>query len=148
MRILFFTLILFFSYNTLYACSGDCVACHPVLQHLKTNKKDHKILDNCKKCHIDGTKIIVHADAKANKKWFEIVKADTNTSSSHTECGADCFSCHPIEKVQTIDIPEHKALGACIECHIALDKKKLFNLGETDSQNTNEDTTLRGILGK
>ena len=109
------------------ACSGDCVACHPSL--IKKDGKmdqDHKILEKCKLCHIDGTKIKMFDtnSSEHNKTGFEIVKLkETNSSKEkHTECGSDCWQCHDIKKVSKIDISEHKVLGKCIDCHVKIDK--------------------------
>ncbi len=55
MRLIISILFLFLVH--LFACSGDCVACHPKL--IKKDGKmdrDHMILNKCKTCHQDGPK--------------------------------------------------------------------------------------------
>jgi hypothetical protein len=110
----------------LFACSGDCVACHPKLIK-KDGKmdKDHMILNRCKTCHQDGTKIEMLNDSNATVPKFKIVKVENVKEDSHTECGSDCWQCHDIKKVSNINIPEHKVLKDCIACHIKLDKNLL-----------------------
>ena len=88
----------------LFACDANCVACHPSL--IKNGKMDanHKILNNCVKCHTPNEE-----------------------KKSHNTCGADCWSCHDIKKVSEINVPEHKVLSKCIKYHISLDKQ-LFDI--------------------
>lgn len=106
----------------LFACSGDCAVCHPKLLHNGKYDSDHAILGKCKRCHIDGTKIIALKEPLKKGEAYKIVKSDDNKSLSHTECGADCWQCHSIDDVSAIDIQEHKVLGRCIKCHVKLDK--------------------------
>jgi len=129
------------------ACSGDCVECHPAL--VKKNgkmDKDHEILDRCKKCHIDGTKmeIIDKNVSEINASNIRIVKIEGNiaATTSHTECGDDCWKCHDIKKVSLINIAEHKVLQKCIECHVSIDKNFLKRGSSSPSLNN----TLEGIL--
>jgi hypothetical protein len=117
--------ILFIFVVNLFACSGDCVACHPKLIK-KDGKmdKNHAILNKCKRCHQDGTKIEM-IDRKSSPPKFKIVKVESLEDSTHTECGSDCWQCHDIKKVSSINIAEHKVLKGCIACHVRLDKNLL-----------------------
>jgi len=129
----------------LNACSGDCVTCHPKLLQ-KNNKldEDHRILNLCKNCHIDGTKIEMVEHNSTYPLDYRIVKVDDLNKSTHSACGSDCWQCHDIEKVGKIDIPEHKALPKCIKCHIKI-KKEVLKLGTTPTTgNTLMDNLFNG----
>ncbi len=39
------------------------------------------------------------------------------------ECGSDCFSCHPVEKIEAADVKEHAVIRECRDCHLELQKK-------------------------
>jgi hypothetical protein len=80
-----------------FACSSDCLECHPKLKPLeydKNNKyyKEHHFLITCTKCH-------------------------PNHNDKMTECGADCFDCHSRQKLINTPIPEHQRLNTCTKCH-------------------------------
>jgi len=144
---IFAGLFCFLLLENVIACSGECVACHPGL--IKKNgkmDKDHEILDRCKKCHIDGTKIeIIDKNvSEINASNIRIVKVEGNitASTSHTECGDDCWECHDIRKVSLINIAEHKVLEKCIACHVKIDKDFLKS-GSPSLNNTLNDI-LRG----
>ena len=94
----------------LFACDANCVTCHPSL--VKNGKMDvnHKILNNCVRCHTPNEE-----------------------QKSHDTCGADCWSCHDIKKVSKINIPEHKVLSKCIKCHVALDKQFFYLKKDNDN---------------
>lgn len=81
-----------------YACSGDCLQCHPVLKK-SIDKPHHKILTSCIKCH-------------------------TTVPQGMTECGGDCFACHSQNKLIKSERIEHQNLASCKECHI--NKEDLF----------------------
>ena len=70
-----FKSIVFFLFLSIYAyaCSGDCMACHPILKE-SIDQKHHKILSSCIACH-------------------------TKTPDTMTECGGDCFACHSQNKL-------------------------------------------------
>ncbi|UCN01301.1 hypothetical protein LCX93_05125 [Sulfurimonas sp. SWIR-19] len=124
----------------IFACSGDCIACHPTLVDVKGEMdNNHQILQRCKTCHRDGSKIVL-LDTNSSNVHFKIVKIKTLKENSHTECGNDCWQCHDIKKVSQINIPEHKNLQKCIECHVKLDKTLL----EFDSPKDN--ATLQDVL--
>ncbi len=96
-------IIFLFSGIGIYACEGNCVACHPKL--IKKNgkmDKNHEILTTCKKCH---TK-----------------KSLSKVNMGATSCGQDCWQCHDMKKVAKTNIKEHKVLNTCIKCHTAKDK--------------------------
>ncbi len=81
-----------------FACSSDCLECHPKLKPLEYNKtskyyNEHHFLINCTKCH------------------------PNHNEKAMSECGADCFDCHSREKLTHTPIPEHQKLKSCIKCH-------------------------------
>ncbi len=79
----------------LWACTGDCMTCHPAL--LKNIDADHrhKPMTTCIKCH------------SANPQ-------------SMAECGSDCFACHPIARIEGVRVPEHAIIRECRDCHMKL----------------------------
>ncbi len=98
--------------------------------------KNHQILNRCKNCHRDGTKIKI-LDNNSSTPHFKIVKIKDINDSTHTECGSDCWQCHDIKAVSRINIAEHKVLKKCIDCHIVLDKN-LLNDSSPSLKNTLE----------
>ena len=82
-----------------YACSGNCMACHPILEK-SIKEKHHQILTTCISCH-------------------------TKTPNTMTQCGGDCFSCHSQNKLIDSKRIEHQNLSSCKSCHI--NKEDLFN---------------------
>jgi len=123
------------------ACSGECIACHPKLIK-KDGKMDdnHKILNRCKNCHRDGTKIEMLDSNQSDRAKFNIVNVKDLNESTHTECGSDCWQCHDIKEVSKINIAEHKVLKKCIECHISVDKSLL------GTESPSLDNTLKDLL--
>jgi len=137
-------LFMFFGIVTieLFACSGDCIACHPTLEDAQGKMDaDHQILQRCKTCHRDGSKIVL-LDSNTSKVHFKIVKIKKLEENSHTECGNDCWQCHDINKVSRINITEHKHLQKCITCHVQLDKN-LLQLDATENDDTLQDFLKR-----
>ena len=96
MRYLLVFLLFFIS---LYACSGNCIQCHPVLKE-SIERNHHKILKSCISCH-------------------------TTMPAGMSECGGDCFSCHSQNRLIKTDLKEHQKLSTCKECHA--NKEDLFN---------------------
>lgn len=94
-RLLFIPVLLPGLFATLYACTGDCLTCHPKL--LPTIQKDprHKPMLGCIECH----------------------SADPNAMA---ECGSECFTCHPVEKVENIGVKEHEVIRGCRDCHVQI----------------------------
>ncbi len=123
MRIL--VAILFFSVS-LFACEGDCMACHPGL--LKDGKldKEHQVLKSCVNCH--------------TKEQME--KIDMGGG-----CGQDCWECHDVKKVSASGIKEHEGLQKCITCHLKL-KKEGFLIEHKPSPSSGKPTTLDSLLFK
>ena len=105
MRIFLF-LILLSLYS--YACSGDCMACHPVLKE-SIKEKHHQVLVSCVSCH-------------------------TKTPTTMVECGGDCFACHSQNKLIDSNRMEHQNLSACKSCHI--NKEDLFNPPSLNNNST------------
>jgi len=79
----------------LFACTGDCLTCHPKLVPTIETDVRHKPMLTCIKCH--------SADA-----------------DSMAECGSECFACHPVEKIEKVDVEEHKVIRGCRDCHVKL----------------------------
>ena len=102
MKTVLFFLIVVSSF--LYACTGDCISCHPVLKK-SINEPHHQILKSCISCHKDNAGPV-------------------------NECGGDCFQCHPREKLIKSDRFEHQEIAKCKECHV--DVKELLNQDKTN----------------
>ncbi len=115
-KTLFFAAVCFGS--MLYACTGDCLSCHPSL--LPTIEKDprHRPMLGCIKCHRPET------DAMA-------------------ECGSDCFVCHPVEKIESRGIAAHKPIRGCRDCHMKL-KAEMTDISTPSDQSLRP--TLRDLL--
>lgn len=78
-----FVLTLFIT--SIFACSGDCMSCHPVLKE-SIQKPHHMMLNSCIKCH-------------------------TTLPEGMTSCGGDCFACHSQNKlINSNTVPEHTKL--------------------------------------
>ena len=75
-----------------YACSGNCMQCHPTLKK-SIEKPHHVILKTCINCH-------------------------TKVPEGMVSCGGDCFACHSQNKLIKSDRKEHQNLASCKECHI------------------------------
>ena len=107
MKIIIFITILS---NLLFACTGDCLTCHPNLVPNIHKDKRHEPMLTCIKCH----------------------SADPN---SMAECGSDCFSCHKISKIEGIGVKEHDVIRGCRDCHMKLhDQLQNLDLNPTQSQ--------------
>jgi hypothetical protein len=39
------------------------------------------------------------------------------------ECGDDCFSCHPMSKINKANVREHDVIQECRDCHVGADEK-------------------------
>ena len=91
-----------------YACSGNCMACHPVLKE-SIKEKHHTILTTCISCH-------------------------TKTPATMTQCGGDCFACHSQNKLIDSNRIEHQNLSTCKSCHI--NKEDLFNPPSLNNNST------------
>ena len=94
--------LLFFLWSVwVYACSGDCLNCHPgLIKESGTYDKDHAVLRTCIRCHSS------HQSGNAN------------------QCGADCWECHNAKELSRSDVKEHQALEACTACHLKLALQK------------------------
>lgn len=107
----YFILIFFFTIS-LFACTGDCLTCHPKL--IPTIQEDlrHKPMLTCIKCH----------------------SAEPNTMA---ECGDDCFSCHTMAKINKPNIREHDVIQGCRDCHVG-ENEKLFDTSTPFNQSKKE----------
>lgn len=99
--------ITLFAYS-LFACTGDCLTCHPVLVPTINEDLRHKPMITCINCH-------------------------TAEPNSMAECGDDCFSCHPMAKINAANKREHDVIIKCIECHVNA-KEKMFDATESFDQ--------------
>ncbi len=104
-------MILLFTFK-LFACTGDCLTCHPALVPTINEDLRHKPMLTCIQCH----------------------SAEPNTMA---ECGDDCFSCHPMSKINKPNIREHDVIQACRDCHVG-EKEKLFDTSNTFNQSKSE----------
>lgn len=84
-------IVLFVMVGALFACSGDCLSCHPALEATILTDERHKPMLTCITCH-------------------------RSESSGLSACGKDCFECHPIEKINP-DVKEHEVIKLCADCH-------------------------------
>jgi len=92
---------------SLFACTGDCLTCHPALKANILTDTRHKPMLTCIKCH------------SANP-------------SSMAECGNDCFACHPMEKINN-GVKEHEVIQGCKDCHTQM-KKELLDITNSHDQ--------------
>jgi len=112
-------LLTFFTFS-LFACTGDCLTCHPKLLPTINDDKRHKPMLTCINCH----------SAKPN---------------SMAECGNDCFSCHPMSKINKANVREHDVIQGCRDCHVG-EKEKLFDTSNPFDQSHTD--TLKDFLSK
>ncbi len=123
MRIL---LVIIFLNISLFACEGDCMACHPgLLKDGKLDKK-HQVLKTCVTCHTKE----------------QMSKIDMGGG-----CGQDCWECHDVKKVAASGIKEHAGLEQCITCHVKL-KKEGFMIEYKSSPSSGQPITLDSLLFK
>lgn len=92
----------------LFACTGDCLTCHPALVPTINEDQRHKPMLGCIACH----------------------KANPN---SMAECGNDCFACHTMEKINKPGVNEHKVIQGCRDCHMRM-KEELFRIPQEPGQ--------------
>ncbi len=112
-------LIAFFLFSTaLFACTGDCLTCHPALEKTIHTDERHKPMLSCIECH-------------------------SSNPNAMAECGSDCFACHTIEKIERPGIKEHAVIRECRDCHMKM-KEELFNMQMLPSQSKPE--TFDGFL--
>lgn len=121
-KVILASLVLMFFSGALFACSGDCISCHPAL--LKNNKldNDHIILAKCIECH----KI-----------------TDNDLEKMGSLCGQDCWDCHSIQKTQQVVNPSHAALNSCIECHKKLNKNPFGQLVFSEIENSKSNYIMK-----
>ena len=86
--------------SSLFACTGDCLTCHPKLVPTIETDLRHKPMLSCIECH----------------------SAEPNAMA---ECGDDCFSCHPMKKINDANVRQHDVIQTCVDCHVNADKAML-----------------------
>jgi hypothetical protein len=94
----------------LSACTGDCLTCHPKLVPTIEQDPRHKPMLTCIKCH----------------------SADPNAMA---ECGSECFECHPVDKIEKVNVEEHKVIRGCRDCHVKI-KEMVSNIAVPKDQST------------
>ncbi len=105
---------------SIFACTGDCMSCHPKLVPTIHEDLRHKPMLTCIECH----------------------SADPNKMA---DCGADCFACHPMSKINAANVGQHDVIQECRDCHIGM-KEKLFDISSSFNQSNVE--TLKDFLSK
>lgn len=111
-----FLFIVMFSFELLYACSGDCLSCHPALADNILSDSRHIAMLTCKKCHL-------------------------NEEAGMAECGKDCFECHDISKIDKT-VREHDVIESCRECHM----KMPIDLPMMPQSSQNQDSMVNFLL--
>ncbi|MBU1657910.1 hypothetical protein KKG72_02525 [bacterium] len=97
---------------SLFACTGDCLSCHPDLVPTINEDDRHRPMLTCISCH----------------------SADPNKMA---DCGADCFACHSMKKINGAGVKEHDVIQGCRDCHVGADEK-LFDISNTFNQSNKE----------
>ena len=124
-KILLIVTAIFIVTITGQACEGDCVVCHPnLVKEDGKLDKDHAILVTCKTCHTQE----------------EMEKIDMGSG-----CGQDCWDCHDINKVTASNVPQHKGLQACIDCHVTINKNMF---GSNTTSAFSDLSTLDDLMGE
>jgi len=103
---------------SLFACTGDCLTCHPALKPTILTDLRHKPMLTCINCH------------SANP-------------SSMAECGNDCFACHPMAKINN-GVKEHEVIQGCKNCHVKMKQELLDITNPRDQSRASE--PLRDFL--
>lgn len=103
-KTVFSLLLLTFS---LFACTGDCLTCHPALQENILTDQRHNPMLTCINCHS------ANLDAMG-------------------DCGNDCFACHPMEKINN-GVKEHEVIQGCKDCHTQM-KQELLDITNAHDQ--------------
>lgn len=112
--------ILLISFIIVYACTSDCVSCHPNLDI--ENDIRHTPLATCVTCHPP-----------------ESLK---NTDMGDIGCGTDCFQCHSVTKVTSME--QHRVITECIGCHKNMTKYEFEN--QIKNLNDLNNHSLKSIL--
>ncbi|QOY51515.1 hypothetical protein [Candidatus Sulfurimonas baltica] len=105
---------------SVFACTGDCLTCHPNLVPTINEDLRHKPMLTCINCH----------------------SADPNKMA---DCGADCFACHPMSKINASNVREHDVIQGCRDCHVG-EKEKLFDFSNSFDQS--HSATLKEFISK
>ena len=105
MKKIVFTLL--FLSISLFACTGDCLTCHPALEKEIQTDLRHKPMLTCINCH----------------------SADP---SAMADCGSDCFACHPMEKIDN-GVKEHQVIPGCKACHTKM-KQEMLDITSSHDQ--------------
>ena len=115
-----YIIILIFLTISAFACTGDCMTCHPKLLPTINEDLRHKPMLTCINCH-------------------------SAESSGVGECGDKCFTCHTMSKLDKANVREHDIIQTCINCHVGA-KEKLFDISKSLDQS--HGATLKDFLAK
>ena len=99
-----------------WACSGDCLSCHPSLAENILTDERHKPMLTCKTCH-------------------------ENEEAGMSECGKDCFACHDIAKIDKT-VREHDVIESCRNCHMNMPVKLEAKQNSSSESNSMYDLLL------
>ncbi|MCK9372764.1 MAG: hypothetical protein M0P91_06175 [Sulfuricurvum sp.] len=101
-----------------WACTGDCMTCHPALLKNIEHDSRHKAMQTCIRCH-------------------------TANPEKMADCGSDCFACHPVAKIEGIRVAEHQVIRECRDCHMK--RNAVLNV-DTKPKGVSAMPTLRDFI--
>ncbi len=93
---------------SLLACTGDCLTCHPKLVPTINEDTRHKPMLTCIRCHAPDP-------------------------SKMADCGAECFACHSMKKINSANVREHDVIQGCRDCHVGANEK-IFDTSHRSNQ--------------
>jgi hypothetical protein len=53
------------------------------------------------------------------------------------DCGANCFACHSIKKINSANVKEHNVIQSCRDCHVGADER-IFDASNSFNQSLKE----------
>jgi hypothetical protein len=80
-----------------------------------------------------------------HKPMLTCINCHSADPNSMAECGDDCFSCHPMSKINDANVREHDVIQKCRDCHVG-EKEKLFDISNMPNQSHPD--TLKDFLTK
>ena len=48
------------------------------------------------------------------------IKCHSANPEKMADCGSDCFACHPVAKIEGINVKEHAVIRECRDCHMKM----------------------------
>jgi hypothetical protein len=73
------------------------------------------------------------------------IKCHSAEPNSMAECGDDCFSCHPMAKINKANVREHDVIQSCVDCHVGANEKIFDNSIKYDQS---QSESLKDFLTK